>query len=150
VDLAAWREAGRIRVLRNGRELSFRPSEAAKAGARDTAGRRWDLDGDPEALDLSVSDDGISPGEYPEALGRLWGGVCSRRAGDVVLSATPGNTFGEVSGGFHKASDHGSLHASDSNVFALASGMPVPRGITDVAPILLSHFAGSGARRLGF
>jgi len=59
---------------------------------------------------------------------------------DVVLSATPGYTFGEVSGTFHDASDHGSLHASDSNVFVLASGVAAPRRITDVVPALLAHF----------
>jgi predicted AlkP superfamily phosphohydrolase/phosphomutase len=58
----------------------------------------------------------------------------------VVLSATPGHTFGEVTGGYHEASDHGSLHANDSNVFMLASGMAAPRRITDVAPTLLQHF----------
>ena len=149
VDLAAWQDGGRIRVLRQGRELSFRPSPETGSGAQDAAGRGWDLDGDPAALDLSVSGGGISYGEYPDALERLWGGVGSSRTGEVMLSATPGHTFGEVSRGFHKASDHGSLHASDSNIFALASGMPAPRRITDVAPILLSHFAGSRARRLG-
>jgi hypothetical protein len=61
----------------------------------------------------------------------------------VVLSATPGYTFGEVTGGFHTASDHGSLHAADSEVFVLASGVPAPRRITDIAPTLLEHF---GAR----
>jgi hypothetical protein len=60
----------------------------------------------------------------------------------VVLSAEPGYTFGEVSGGYHKASDHGSLHAEDSNVFVLAGGFEeaAPRRITDVAPMLLEHF----------
>lgn len=141
VDLAAWREDGRLRVLRGGRELSFRPAPGSESG--------WDIDGDSVALDLSVSGSGVSYGEYPEALERLWGGMGTSRTGDVMLSAEPGYTFGEVSGGFHKASDHGSLHASDSNIFALASGVPAPRRITDAAPILLSHFAGSGARRVG-
>lgn len=148
VDLAAWREGDRVRVLRGGRELSFRPA-AAGSGTLDSAGRNWELDGDPKTLELSISGAGISYAEYPEALERLWGGLGSARTGEVVLSATPSHTFGEVSRGFHKASDHGSLHASDSNIFSMASGMPTPRRITDVAPILLSHFAGSGVRRLG-
>jgi hypothetical protein len=88
----------------------------------------------------------ISYGEYPDALERLWGCVRSERCGDVVLSASPGYTFGEVSGKFHVESDHGSLHASDSNVFVLAAGLlegvRVPRRITDVAPTLLKHFEG--------
>jgi hypothetical protein len=62
----------------------------------------------------------------------------------VVLSATPGYTFGEVSGNFHEQSDHGSLHASDSNIFVLASGVPAPHRLTDVVPTLLVHF-GIGA-----
>ncbi len=76
------------------------------------------------------------------------GGACTRPdAGDVVLSAAPGYTFGEVSGGYHKASDHGSLHAERlRRVRAGASrGVPAPRRITDVAPTLLDHFGAGTA-----
>ena len=140
VDLAARLEGEWAVVCRLGRELRFRPG----GGRGDPFGRSWDIEGDPRALDLRLWGDSVRYGEYPDALERLWGCLHSRRCGDVVLSATPGYTFGEVSGDFHDASDHGSLHASDSNVFALASGLPVPRRITDVAPTLLAHF---GARR---
>lgn len=144
VDLAAWEEEGWVRVLRRGRELRFRRS--SDGGALDAHGGRWEVSGDPAALDLSVREGALDYGEYPDALERLWGGVTSSRTGDVMLSARPGYTFGEISRGFHKASDHGSLHASDSNIFVLAHGISAPRRITDVAPTLLSHFAGTGAR----
>jgi hypothetical protein len=136
VDLAAWVEDGWAAVLRLGREVRFRPG----SGVRDPFGRSWELDGDPHALDVAISNGFLHYGEYPDALERLWGCLHSPRCGDVVLSATPGYTFGEISGGYHTASDHGSLHASDSNVFVLASGVPAPHRITDVAPTLLSHF----------
>ena len=136
VDLAAWVEDGWAAVLRLGREVRFRPD----SGVRDPFGRSWELDGDPHALDVAISNGFLHYGEYPDALERLWGCLHSPRCGDVVLSATPGYTFGEISGGYHTASDHGSLHASDSNVFVLASGVPAPHRITDVAPTLLSHF----------
>jgi Type I phosphodiesterase / nucleotide pyrophosphatase len=136
VDLAAWMEDGWAVVRRLGREIRFAPG----SGARDPFGRSWELEGDPQALDIAVSDGFLHYGDYPDALERLWGCLHSPRCGDVVLSATPGYTFGEISGGYHEASDHGSLHASDSNVFVLASGVPAPRRITDVAPTLLSHF----------
>ena len=84
-------------------------------------------------------------GDYPDALERLWGSVRSPRAGDVILSASPGYTFGEVNGNFHKESDHGSLHADDSNVFSIGLGLPAPRRITEIAPTLLAHF-GAGTR----
>ena len=140
VDLAAWREGDWGVVRRMGRELRFRPGSQVT----DTYGDSWELDGDPRALDLTVSGASVRYGDYPDALERLWGCLHSPRCGDVVLSATPGYTFGEVSGGYHTASDHGSLHASDSEVFVLASGLPedvpAPRRITDVAPTLLRHF----------
>jgi hypothetical protein len=136
VDLAAWMEGGWATVRRPGREVRFRPG----AGPADPYGRPWELEGDPLAIDIRVSDGLLRYGDYPDALERLWGCLRSPRCGDVVLSATPGYTFGEISGGYHTASDHGSLHASDSEVFVLASGVPAPRRITDVAPTLISHF----------
>ena len=74
----------------------------------------------------------------------MWGSVGHRRAGDVVLSASPGYTFGEVNGNFHKQSDHGSLHADDSNVFDRRR-LPAPRRITDVAPTVMAHFGAGTA-----
>jgi hypothetical protein len=91
-------------------------------------------------VDLEIAGGRIRYREYPDALERLWGCLRSPRCGDVVLSATPGYTFGEVSGTFHDQSDHGSLHASDSNVFVLASGVAAPCKLTDIAPTLLAHF----------
>jgi hypothetical protein len=136
VDLAAWMEEGWAAVRRPGREIRFRPG----SGPCDPFGRSWDLEGDPLALDIQLSSGLLRYGDYPDALERLWGCLHSPRCGDVVLSATPGYTFGEISGGYHTASDHGSLHASDSEVFVLASGVPAPHRITDVALTLLRHF----------
>ncbi len=136
VDLAIWLEEEWCVVRRGDGTLRFRPG----GGYGDPFGGSWELDGDHGTLDLGVSGGAIEYGEYPNALERLWGCLHSSRCGDVVLSATPGYTFGEVSGGFHTASDHGSLHASDSNVFVLASGIRAPRRITEVAPTLMDHF----------
>jgi hypothetical protein len=143
VDLAAHGDGGWVVVRKAGKELGFRPG----AGPADPAGRSWELAGDPGVLDLDISSaDTLRFGDYPDALERLWGSVRSPRAGDVVLSAAPGYTFGEVNGNFHKESDHGSLHAADSRVFSIGLGLPAPRRITDIAPTLLAHFgAGTGA-----
>ena len=141
VDLAAHEDAGWVVVRKPGRELRFRPG----AGPKDPAGSPWELAGDTGTLDLRVSDGKLRYGDYPDAFERLWGSVRSPRAGDVVLSASPGYTFGEVNGNFHKQSDHGSLHAEDSNVFSIGLGLPVPRRITDVVPTLLAHFGAATA-----
>src|SRR3712207_1688005 len=141
VDLAAHEDAGWVVVRKPERELKFRPG----AGLRDPSGRPWELAGDPEVLDLRSSDGSLVYGDYPDALERLWGSVRAPRAGDVVLSASPGHTFGEVNGNFHKQSDHGSLHSADSYVFSIGLGLPAPRRITDVAPTMLAHFGAGTA-----
>lgn len=146
VDIAAWREGDRVAVRNASRTLRFRPCEGPAEGSEDPHGRSWEIEGHPMVLDLRLSGRSVSYGEYPDALERLWGCVRSPQCGDVVLSAAPGYTFGEVSGDFHEVSDHGSLHANDSHVFMLASGIPAPRRITDVAPTLLEHF-GSGEQQ---
>ena len=137
VDLAAWRDGGWAVVRRLGREVCFRPGD----GPADAFGRRWEVEGDERTLGMEVSGAEVRYGEYPDALGRLWGCLGTGRCGEVVLSAAPGFTFGEVSGKCHTHSDHGSLHASDSNVFIIASGIEAPGSITGVTPSLLSHFA---------
>lgn len=139
VDLAARWDGEWAVACRLGRELRFRPAAPGR-GHRDPFGRSWELRGDPYALEIGVSGEGLGYGEYPDALERLWGCLRSPRCGDVVLSATPGYTFGEVSGRFHKKSDHGSLHASDSNVFSVGCGIRPPGRITGVAPALVAHF----------
>ena len=136
VDLAAHEDDGWVVVRRLGCELRFRPGD----GPADPAGRSWELAGDPRALDLAVSGEALKYGDYPDAFERLWGSVRLSRAGDVILSASPGYTFGEVNGNFHKESDHGSLHADDSDVFSIGLGLPAPRRITDIAATLLAHF----------
>jgi hypothetical protein len=142
VDLAAHEDAGWVVVKKIGQALRFRPGD----GPNDPAGRSWELAGDAETLDLYVSGEALHYGDYPDALERLWGSVRSPRAGDVILSASPGYTFGEVNGNFHKESDHGSLHADDSNAFSIGLGLPAPRRITDIAPTLLAHFGAKVAQ----
>jgi hypothetical protein len=141
VDLAAYEDEGWAVVRKPGRELRFRPG----AGPKDPAGRPWELAGAAGTLDIHLSDGALRYGDYPDALERLWGSVRSPRAGIIILSASPGYTFGEVNGNFHKQSDHGSLHADDSRVFSIGVGLPPPRRITEVAPTVLAHFGAGTA-----
>lgn len=136
VDLAAWTDGDWFHVRRLGREMRFRRG----GGVRDSYGGTWEIKGDERTLGIELSGGVIGYGDYPDALERLAGCALGGRGGDVMLSAAPGHTFGEVTGASHGASDHGSLHREDSEVFSIACGVPAPRRITDVTPTILGYF----------
>lgn len=137
IDFAAWREDDSVHVRKHGREMSFRPDGS---GISDGYGGNWSVGGEPEILGMETSGGVIEYGDYPDALNRLWNCGLSGRAGDVIISATQGHTFGEVTGGYHEASDHGALFYEDSLVFSMGVGVPAPGRITDVTPTILGYF----------
>ncbi len=139
IDFAAWREDGWIHVRKLGLEMRFRKDEN---GVPDGYGDSWKTDGEVGILGVSIESGSIAYGDYPDALNRLWECGISGRAGDVIVSATQGHTFGEVTGGYHEASDHGALFHEDSLVFSIGVGVPAPRRITDVTPTILDYFDG--------
>ncbi len=150
VELIAWRDHGRdgeACVWTPQGELRFRPG----SGWRDRRGAAWDIDGNLEALDLKASDGVLTSRTYPNVLGRVWSALVSRGAGDVLISAARGYEFTDWGGGHHVGGgSHGSLRRGDS-LGALAfvncgpdldpgGAWPVEWAITDVAPIVVSHF----------
>src|ERR671911_2594094 len=70
VDLAAWMEDGWAVVRRLGREVRFLPG----SGVSDPFGRSWELEGDPSALDIDVSDGFLHYGGDPGGPGGGGGG----------------------------------------------------------------------------
>lgn len=143
VDLTAWREGDEAVVAGVVGELRFRPGD----GPVDGRGARWTLDGDLSVLDLSNGGDTIGFGDYPDALGRLWSALACPRAGDVLLSATPGYEFVDWGGSHHRGGgSHGSLHRCDSLGVLLTCGVdampaaPAQRHLRDVTPMIAAHF----------
>ena len=67
----------------------------------DLRGGHWSVDGQLQALELTVTDGRVWSDTYPDALGRLWSALMCRRAGDVLVSATPGYEFVDWGGGHH-------------------------------------------------
>ena len=108
VDLAAYEDVGRVAVRKPGRELRF----GLAREAQDASGRSWGLSGDPRARPRGLRglDTGTATTRMPWS---VCGGVHLTPGGDVVLSASPGH-LRRGDRRFHKRSDHGSLHASDS------------------------------------
>jgi len=164
VDLTAWREGDDAVVAGTAGELRFAPATKADPAARppaaggaatavrgrleaaDPRGACWQVEGDLAVLDMAV-DGAIAYGDYPDALGRLWSALACPRAGDVLLSATPGYEFVDWGGSHHQdGGSHGSLHRCDSLGVLLTcgvEGLPARRGQThllDVTPMIAAHF----------
>ena len=149
VDLTVWRDtrlgtgAAEAVVLGLAGELRFRPGEEVADGR----GARWTVDGDLTVLDLTVDGGELRAGAYPDALGRLWSALGCPRAGDVLLSATPGYEFVDWGGSHHQdGGSHGSLHRCDSLGVLLTCGVDglLDDGrqphLRDVTPMIARHF----------
>lgn len=118
---------------------------------RDLRGDAWDVDGRLETLELEVRDGLAESRTYPGALRRIWSALGCAGAGDVLVSAARDYEFTDWGGASHAGGgSHGSLRRGDS-LATLAfvncgpdadpSGeWPAQWSITDVAPVVMSHF----------
>jgi hypothetical protein len=144
VDLVIRREGETAVVWSERGELRFSPGDDLS----DARGERWSLEGDYAALDLAVDGDQVRSSDYPEPLGRLWSALSCPRAGDVLVSASPGHEFTDWGGHDHVGGgSHGSLHRCDSLGALLMCGIgpskPTAReqwSIEDATPLVLDHF----------
>ncbi len=80
--------------------------------------------------------------EYPDGRARALAALRNPNAGSVLVSAAPGWEFADLAGRHHAGGgSHGSLAAGDSLVPMLTVGVgPPPESITQIAPLVLSHF----------
>jgi hypothetical protein len=145
VDLAL-RLDGEEAVVASGRgELRFAPGDTAA----DRRGRSWDVEGELDALELTIADGRVDSVQYPDALGRVWDALGCPNAGDVLVSAAPGYEFTDWGGADHVGGgSHGSLHRADSLGALVLSGVengsavaPEQWSVADVTPLVLGHFS---------
>jgi type I phosphodiesterase/nucleotide pyrophosphatase len=147
VDLVAWLSgdngSSEAVVERGGRELRFRPG----SDAVDARGDRWDLDGDPSALEGEVRDGRFESDAYPGGLSRLWSALAAPNAGDLLVSLADGYECVDWGGATHiGGGSHGALAAGDSLVPLVLVGldaMPAARSqwsLRDVMDLVMAHF----------
>lgn len=122
IDIIAWKNEESISVVSGMREgsLKYRPS----GEFTDIYGQQWNLEGDPELLDLNVTiDKRLSYGDYPDALMRIYGALHSHSGRFIVVNAKPGCEFKAQSTPFHLGgAAHGSLHKQESLVPLVIAG----------------------------
>jgi hypothetical protein len=107
------------------------------------------VDGDLDALELTVRDGTIDSEAYPLACARLWSALRCAHGGDVLVSAGGSYEFVDWGGVAHiGGGSHGSLHRGDSHAALLMCGVDAPSfestkqwSIADVTPMVLEHFA---------
>ena len=148
VDLVMWLQDGRARIAGERGELTFAPGDEVA----DLRGRRWDVDGELDALLGTVHDGVLSCDHYPDALARVWAALTCPTSGDVLLSAEPSYEFPDWGNRAHvRGGSHGSLHRVDSLGALLFCGLDAPPeresgcwSIADVAQMVVGHFGAAG------
>jgi hypothetical protein len=150
-ELAGWREDdGWIVVLgSNGERVRACRDDGGVRTPRNAAGfddvDRWHIEGDLDLLDVKLSGEELSYGEYPDALNRLDQALTCVNTGDVLISGTPGWEYVDIGGSTHAGGSHGSLHRADSIAPLIAYGVdatvPSPARLTDVAPLVQRHLS---------
>lgn len=134
LDIIAMQDGHTIRVMQGNSEkmLSYAPGGTYA----DEFGQTWTLSGDHEVLDLTVTDNRIQYGRYPDVLARLYGGIHSHEGRYVVVTVQPGYELVAESSPTHVGGGaHGSLHELDSLVPMIISGTdlePRTRRIVDI------------------
>ncbi|WP_110927457.1 alkaline phosphatase family protein [Bacillus massiliglaciei] len=121
IDVIAWLEGATIKVKSGGKkgELHYR-----KGGELiDIYNQTWFVEGDHGLLDITVNDNQILYGDYPDALGRLYSSLHSHEGNFIIVSAKPGYEFiGEGSPTHVGGASHGGLHQQDSLVPLIITG----------------------------
>ena len=150
-DVVAWKEGEEAGVWSERGQLRFAPGSAL----RDLRGDGWDVDGRLETLELEARDGTLESRAYPGALRRIWSALSCAGAGDILISAARGHEFVDWGGATHVGGgSHGSLRRGDSLATLAfvncgpdlepAGNWPAQWSITDVAPIVMSHFEQRG------
>ncbi|WP_141430665.1 alkaline phosphatase family protein [Bacillus sp. 03113] len=140
IDVIAWKENSFIKV-RSGEqkgELVY-----SKDGEFvDAYNQSWFIEGDKEILDITVNNQQINYGDYPDALARINSSLHSHEGNFIIVSAKPGYEFiGEGSPTHIGGASHGGLHKQDSLVPLIITGTestPSYSRLVDVKEWILS------------
>ncbi|GED32246.1 hypothetical protein BCE02nite_33870 [Brevibacillus centrosporus] len=139
LDLIAIKDGNTVQVTtgKNSRMLSYRPG----GNATDEYGQFWTISGDPSMADITVTNNRIKYGKYPDVLARLYGAMNSHEGRFAVVTVQPGYEVVTESSPTHIGGGaHGSLHELDSLVPFLVTGtdtLPKTMRIVDIKDWIL-------------
>lgn len=121
LDIIAMKDGENIRIAAGKSDKMFTYRPGVKYS--DEYGQSWTLSGDPELVDISITNNKLKYGKYPDVLARLYGAMYSHDGSYVVVTVQPGyELIGESSPTHVGGGAHGSLHELDSLVPLIVSG----------------------------
>ncbi|WP_370529757.1 alkaline phosphatase family protein [Alkalihalobacillus sp. AL-G] len=121
IGVIAWKNGTAAKVLAGGNKglLTFEPNGTYK----DRYDQSWSLVGELDVLDLTVENEQIDYGKYPDVLARLYSSLSSHPGRYIVVDAKPGYEFvGEGSPTHLGGASHGSIHKDDSLIPMIVTG----------------------------
>lgn len=121
LDIIAMKDDKNIRVTAGKSDKSF----SFRSGGKyvDEYGQSWTVWGEPDLVDISITNNRIKYGRYPDVLARLNGSMNSHEGRYVVVTVQPGyEIVGESSPTHINGGAHGSLHELDSLVPLIITG----------------------------
>lgn len=118
-DLIVWKEDHVFHVVSGHKEGVLHFSEGGHFV--DEYQQHWSLEGNLSILDLTLQDQQIIYGVYPDVLQRL-AGVSETGDRVIIVTAAPGYEMVFGPSPKHRGASHGSLHESDSYVPMIVAG----------------------------
>ncbi|WP_044640777.1 alkaline phosphatase family protein [Risungbinella massiliensis] len=119
IDLIAWAENGWIHVMSGQTEghFQYRP----EGPYQDEFDQTWDMVGDLFLADLTIEEQKIQYGFYPDILMRLYG-VMDTAERVIVITVAPGYEMVYETSPRHRGGSHGGLHQMDSQIPMIICG----------------------------
>lgn len=119
IDLIAWKENDVFHVVSGNKDgiLHF----STGGNHVDEYHQHWSIEGNLSILDISLQNDRISYGIYPDVLNRLMG-VSETYDRVIIVTVAPGYEMILEQSPKHRGASHGSLHDSDSYVPMIVAG----------------------------
>lgn len=121
LDIIAMKDDKEVHVTAGNNEnrFSYRPG----GNYTDEYEQSWTISGEPGLLDMTITNNRIKYGKYPDVLARLYGAMHSHEGRYVVVTSQPGyELVGERSPTHIGGGAHGSLHEQDSLVPLIITG----------------------------
>ncbi|MGO4886167.1 alkaline phosphatase family protein [Anaerobacillus sp. MEB173] len=121
IDIIAWENRDQFHVVSGEKDGAF---SFWKGGVyTDEYEQTWTIAGDKGLLDITLTDNKIYYGDFPDALARLSSSLKSHKGNYIVITAKPGYEFKTKASPIHVGgAAHGSLHKQESLVPMIVAG----------------------------